>query len=435
VNRLFALALFLLPAPASLQAAPAGAAPPPPPARLSLKAAEDLALRNNPLVSEARLNALAAGQVTREARSALLPSGAAYATAVDAHENSRISAGGLNNPIIYERVATGAILSQLITDFGRSTNLLSSAKLRAGAEEENSRAISARIVLAADQAFFRALQSQAVLKVAEQTVTSRQAVADQVEALANSKLRSALDLSFAKVNLAEAKLLLLDAQNGVDAAGASLSEVLGYPSQQTFELIEDTSPLLPPPPDIEALVAQALGRRPELAALELAYESAEKFRKAEHDLLLPSVRAMGAVGVAPIRNDHLSQWFGAVGVNVEIPVFNNFLFVPRAREADLRAEAAHQSLIELQNRVGRDVRTSWLDASTAFNRLDVTGQLLAQAGLALDLAETRYNLGLSSIVELSQAQLQKTQAEITNVAAGYQYRLALATLEYQIAGR
>jgi outer membrane protein len=432
---LFALALFLLLAPASLQAAPAGAPPPPPPARLSLKAAEDLALRNNPQVSEARLNALAAGQVTREARSALLPSGAAYATAVDAHENSRISAGGLNNPIIYERVATGAILSQLITDFGRSTNLLSSAKLRAGAEEENSRAISARIVLAADQAFFRALQSQAVLKVAEQTVTSRQAVADQVEALANSKLRSALDLSFAKVNLAEAKLLLLDAQNGVDAAGASLSEVLGYPSQQTFELIEDTSPLLPPPPDIEALVAQALGRRPELAALELAYESAEKFRKAEHDLLLPSVRAMGAVGVAPIRNDHLSQWFGAVGVNVEIPVFNNFLFVPRAREADLRAEAAHQSLIELQNRVGRDVRTSWLDASTAFNRLDVTGQLLAQAGLALDLAETRYNLGLSSIVELSQAQLQKTQAEITNVAAGYQYRLALATLEYQIAGR
>jgi outer membrane protein len=433
VKRLFALASFLLLAPPSLQAAPPGA--PPPPARLSLKAAEDLALRNNPQVSEARLNALAAGQVTREVRSALLPSGAAYATAVDAHENSRISAGGLNNPIIYERVATGAILSQLITDFGRSTNLLSSAKLRAGAEEENSRAISARIILAADQAFFRALQSHAVLKVAEQTVTSRQAVADQVEALANSKLRSALDLSFAKVNLAEGKLLLLDAQNGVDAAGASLSEVLGYPSQQTFELIEDASPLLPPPPDIEALVAQALVRRPELAALELAYESAEKFRKAEHDLLLPSVRALGAVGVAPIRNDHLSQWFGAVGVNVEIPVFNNFLFVPRAREADLRAEAAHQSLIELQNRVGRDVRTSWLDASTAFNRLDVTGQLLAQAGLALDLAETRYNLGLSSIVELSQAQLQKTQAEITNVAAGYQYRLALATLEYQIAGR
>jgi outer membrane protein len=433
VKRLFALASFLLLAPPSLQAAPPGA--PPPPARLSLKAAEDLALRNNPQVSEARLNALAAGQVTREVRSALLPSGAAYATAVDAHENSRISAGGLNNPIIYERVATGAILSQLITDFGRSTNLLSSAKLRAGAEEENSRAISARIILAADQAFFRALQSHAVLKVAEQTVTSRQAVADQVEALANSKLRSALDLSFAKVNLAEGKLLLLDAQNGVDAAGASLSEVLGYPSQQTFELIEDASPLLPPPPGIEALVAQALVRRPELAALELAYESAEKFRKAEHDLLLPSVRAMGAVGVAPIRNDHLSQWFGAVGVNVEIPVFNNFLFVPRAREADLRAEAAHQSLIELQNRVGRDVRTSWLDASTAFNRLDVTGQLLAQAGLALDLAETRYNLGLSSIVELSQAQLQKTQAEITNVAAGYQYRLALATLEYQIAGR
>jgi outer membrane protein len=434
VKRLGALASFLLLA-HPLPAAQAGAPPATPPTRLSLKAAEDLALRNNPQVSVARLNALAAGQVTREVRSSLLPSGAAYATAVDAHENSRISAGGLNNPIIYERVATGALISQLITDFGRSTNLLSSARLRAAAEQENTKATSARIILAADQAFFRALQSQALLRVAEQTVTSRQAVTDQVEALANSKLRSALDVSFAKVNLAEAKLLLLDAQNGVDAARAGLSEVLGYPTQQTFELVEDNSPLLPPPPDVEALVAQAMERRPELVALELDYEAAEKFRKAEHDLALPNVRALGALGVAPIRNDHLSQWFGAVGVNVEIPVFNNFLFVPRAREADLRAEAAQQSLVELRNRLSRDVRTSWLDASTSFSRLDVTRQLLAQASMALELAETRYSLGLSSIVELSQAQLQKTQAEISNVAAGYQYRLSLATLEYQVAGR
>jgi outer membrane protein len=60
---------------------------------------------------------------------------------------------------------------------------------------------------------------------------------------------------------------------------------------------------------------------------------------------------------------------------------------------------------------------------------------LDQASQALDLAETRYGLGLGSIVELSQAQLQKTQAEISNAAAGYQYRLALATLDYQVAGR
>jgi outer membrane protein len=407
----------------------------PAPVRLSLKQAEDLALRNNPQMSAARLNALAADQVTREARSALLPSGALYATAVDTHENSNISAGGLSNSTVYERVATGAAVSQLITDFGRSTNLLSSAKLRAHAEEENSKATMAQIILAVDQAFFRALQSQALLKVAEQTVRARQLVVDQVEALANSQLKSTLDVSFAKVNLAEARLLLLDAQNGVNAGMAALSEVLGYPTQENIELVEDEAPFLPPPADVEALIARARERRPEVVALDLDYQAAEKFRRAEHDLLRPSVRALGAVGVAPIRNEHLSQWYGVVGVNVEIPVFNNFLFVPRAREADLRAAAAEQRLVELRNRVSRDVRTSWLDANTAYSRLDVTHQFLEQASQALDLAETRYGLGLGSIVELSQAQLQKTQAEISNAAAGYQYRLALATLEFQVAGR
>jgi outer membrane protein len=79
------------------------------------------------------------------------------------------------------------------------------------------------------------------------------------------------------------------------------------------------------------------------------------------------------------------------------------------------------------------VRTSWLNASTAYNRLAVTQQLLDQAQLALDLADTRYRLGLGSIVELSQAQLQQTQAQIGNAQAGYDYRLASAVLRYEIA--
>jgi outer membrane protein len=90
-------------------------------------------------------------------------------------------------------------------------------------------------------------------------------------------------------------------------------------------------------------------------------------------------------------------------------------------------------LLDLRNRISRDVRTSWLNANTAYSRLTVTQQLLDQANLGLNLAQTRYQLGLGSIVELSQAQLQQTQAEISKVQAGYEYRLALAALSYQTA--
>jgi outer membrane protein len=119
---------------------------------------------------------------------------------------------------------------------------------------------------------------------------------------------------------------------------------------------------------------------------------------------------------------------------MDIPIFNGFLYSARAREANLRAQAAHDRLLDLRNRISRDVRTSWLNATTAYSRLSVTQQLMDQANLALDLAQTRYNLGLGSIVELSQAQLQQTQATISNAQAGYDYRLALSVLRYQTMG-
>jgi outer membrane protein len=412
------------------QAAP-GQAPPAPSVRLSLKDAEAIALKNNPSISVARLNALASQQVTREVRSNLWPTAIANVTGVDAHDDSRIAAGGLNNPIIFARAAAGTTVSQLITDFGHTTNLVASARLRAKAEDQNAIATRDDVMLAVDQAFYRALQAQAVLKVAQQTVASRQLLADQVSALAKSKLKSDLDLSFANVNLAQAKLLELDADNNRQAALAALSAILGSPRVQAFNLVEDTEPLTPPPGNPDEMIAEAFSKRPEILALEFESQSENKLRTAERDQLFPTISALGAIGDTPVRDDRLSPWYGAVGVNVQIPIFNGFLFTAREHEADLRAQAARQRLLDLRNRISRDVRTSWLGANTAYQRLTVSQQLLNQANLALDLSQTRYKLGLGSIVELSQAQLQQTQAEIGNAQAGYEYRLALSTLAYQ----
>ena len=402
--------------------------------RLSLKDSETIALKNNPVISVARLNALASQQVEREARSSLWPQTYANLTAVDARDNSRITAGGLNNPIIYTRAAGGATVSQLITDFGHTTNLVSSARLQAKADEENAAATKQDVLLAVDQAFYNALQAHAVLRVAEQTVASRQLLSDQVSALTASKLKSELDLSFANVNLAQAKLLYLDALNNDKSAMASLSAVLGYSTLENFELVNDVESLPSPPADIDKLIADAFARRPEILALEFESQSAKKLHNAAHDEEFPTISALGAFGDAPVRDDRVYGPYAAVGVNLQIPVFNGFLYSARTREADLRAQAARQRLMDLRNRVSRDVRTSWLAASTAFDRVNVSEQLLAQANQALDLAQTRYKLGLSSIVELSQAQLQQTQAEIGSAQAGYAYRLALSELRYQTTG-
>jgi len=119
-------------------------------------------------------------------------------------------------------------------------------------------------------------------------------------------------------------------------------------------------------------------------------------------------------------------------VNIDIPIFNGHLFSARKEAAHYQALAADQRVRNLQQRVERDVRAAWVTSSTAFQRIPVTEELLKEANLALELASGRYSLGLASIVEITQAQLNLTQAQIENVSAKYDYQSAYAELQYTI---
>jgi outer membrane protein len=403
------------------------------PRTLSLAEAEAIALKNNPQITIGKLRALVAQQIVRESRSALLPNASLSVTAADSNPGSRLAAGFLNNPVLFPRAAEGASVNQLITDFGRTTNLLSSSEFQAKAADQNAVATRADILLVVDQAFYNSLDTKALVTVAEQTVSARQTLVDKVQALTNAKLKSEIDLSFSNVELARAKLLLLEAQNNYQTSLATLSAILGYADQQNFQLVEDAKPVTAPVPDVAPLIQQALQQRPELRALQFEVESSQKFGKAEHDLWRPSVNALGVVGEAPVRDDHIPNWYGAVGVNINIPVFNGFLYNARAKAADLQTEVDRQRLLDSRNNIARDVRNAWQNSQWAFQRLSVTQQLREQASLALDLAQSRYNLGLGSIVEFTQAELQKTEADIEDTDAKYQYSLTQLVLAFTVA--
>jgi outer membrane protein len=408
--------------------------------RLTRTQAEQLALRNNPRINIGRLLALAQHQIYREARAAELPNFNGAITAVDANEGSRVGAGALNAPRLLEHAGAGVTLSQLLTDFGRTTNLVSSAKLREKAQNANALANAEDIVLATDQAFYNALQAQALLKVAQQTVATRQSVEHQIDELAKNKLKSNLDLSFAEVNLSQAKLLQLDAQNNVDSTIAALAAVLGFDTRVAFELGDEDAEPPAPPTDVDGLIRTAIQQRPDLLALNYDAQAAEKFRRAQRDQLLPAISALGIAGGSPVRPDcfggcfpnyFISSWYGAIGVNMSIPIFNGFLLSAQASEANYRAQAAAENTRDLRDGIVRDVRTAWLAANTAYQRVGVTAELAKEADLSLNLAQSRYQLGLGSIVELSQAQLQQADAAIGNVNAQYQYRLTLSTLNFE----
>ncbi len=403
--------------------------------RLTRTDAEQIAVKNNPRMSVAHLLALAQHQVVRETRAAELPTANAALTAVEAENGSRISSGSLTSSRLFEHAGAGGGFTQLITDFGKTTNLVASSKLQEKAQSANAVATQFDITLAADQAFYNALQAQELLKVAAQNVSARQTLQSQVSQMTANKLKSTLDLSFADVSLSQAKLLWLDAQGNAASSMAALDAVLGLDHEVNFQLVDDSPAAQQPPADLEQLVQQSLQQRPDLQALNFSEQAAVKYSHAQRDQMLPSIGAAGTVGSVPIRpaQFYTSNWWGGIGVNVNIPLFNGFLYSAQAKEASIRSQAESERTRELRDRVVRDVRTAWLAANLSYQRISVTAELLKEADLGLTLAQARYKMGLSSIVELSQAEYQQTDAAIGNTNAQYQYRLALATLNYQTA--
>jgi len=397
--------------------------------------AEGLALKNNPRITANRLLALAAGQVTRETRSAELPQISGAITAEKAEDASRIGSGALTDSRLYSHVGTGGTFSQLITDFGHTRDLVASNKLQQKAQDETALATEQDVLLATDQAFYRLLNAQALLDVAKATVAARGDVQNLTSALTRSALKSDLDLNIASADLSQAQLLQLDAEDAVASASAALTAVLATPTDTLYRAVEDpeTTPPTPPSPDsIAAINSSAQAQRPDLQALHFDAAADQKFATAQHLQHLPTISALALGGYTPAGPDgvFVPNWYAAGGVNLTLPLFTGFRIDAQTQEARLRQKAAEKQAQDLSNSIARDVRIAILNAQTAFRRIAVADQFRRQTAQALALAQTRYKLGLSSIVELSQAQLQSTQASVAAVNARYDYLLFLRALDY-----
>ena len=400
-----------------------------PPRRLTLAEAEQIALRTHPRIGAAALNAQAAKTVVKEARSALYPFIAGNVTSVGAEHNSTLSAGTIQTSSLYSRIAAGVTISQLITDFGRTSSLIESAKLRAAAQEQTAGNVKATTLLRVNEAYFEAFAADSVLKVAQGVVENRRLTLRQVRALAQSSLKSTLDVSFAEVAASDAELGLYRAENDSQAARARLAGAMGVSGWEPFELVDEGLPA-PIPPDLDQVIADALKQRPDLQALQLTRDAAQHFAQAERSLNRPTVAAMAVAGGLPATDPRLHEIYNAAGINVAVPILNGRLFSARQTEAELRAQAAQKDVEDLKVTVSEQVRVAWLEANTAFRKLDVSARLVEQAEQSLRLAQIRYDNGLGSIVELNQAQLNQVSAEITAASAKYEYLSRRAELSF-----
>ncbi|HEY1792138.1 MAG TPA: TolC family protein [Opitutaceae bacterium] len=402
-----------------------------PPRALSLEEAKQEALRNHPAFAAAQLKELLAKEQLKETRAAFYPAAGGYVDAVDTGEyNTRILAGGINNPSVFDRVGEGVAVSQLITDFGRTSNLSRGAKSQERAASEGTEASREQILVNVVANYLATLQAQEVLRVAEQTLENRTLTARQVNALEQNKLKSGLDVSLADVAEEQAELLVQDAQGGVDGAMASLSAALGERGGESIILTDNPAPaVIPGSPD--ALVATAISERPDLRDLRYQVEAAHSAARAEKDASYPTLAAVGLVGNSFTHDERLPDKYAVAGVQFSVPFFQGGAYEARQHEAEIRERVLSENLREAEDNAARDVRLAFVAAQTAKKRLATTKKLLASSNQALSLAEARYKAGSSSIIELSDSQLAEASAAIAYANAEYDTRIQAAVLEYQ----
>ncbi len=214
----------------------------------------------------------------------------------------------------------------------------------------------------------------------------------------------------------------------------SLGALLGEENAVSYTLVDETPSAPTPPPDTaDPLVAQAFQSRRDLRYLNENFEAARKFSAAERDLTKPTIAALGTAGGTPERADQItSSWYGAVGVNVSIPLFNGFLYSARAREAEFQASAARQQVAELRQSIARDIRAAVLQTQSNFQRIAVTRELLDQANTGFDLRRDAVQDGaFFPLWNSARHSSLKRKHRLTTPQRGSPTKVLFATLRYE----
>jgi outer membrane protein len=238
-------------------------------------------------------------------------------------------------------------------------------------------------------------------------------------------------VQFAQVMVSEAEQAVVRSDSNAERAQAQLAEAMGEEGDTTYLLADEPIPA-EPDANPQGYIREAIENRPDLKALRLKSDSAVHEARAERDQNFPTVNALAGGGEVPFHDSTIHRDYGAVGANINIPIFNGGLYTSRAAAAKLEAKAADQDASLRQVEIVRDVRMTLADARDAYLEIGVTQRLVDEASVAMRLAQARYDAGLGSIVELNQAELNQTSALISAASARFDYLRAMNAFQFAL---
>jgi outer membrane protein len=330
----------------------------------------------------------------------------------------------------------GLILNQLITDFGTTAHRILANQSAEAATEKDILTNKALVILNVQQAYLACLMQERLAEIAAENLKKRQVIENQLRTLHKHQLKSKLDLDLVTVQVRNAELALIKAQNDLTQAFAALNNAMGIEGPDRYDL-EPVPIAKEPAPAVADLVEQALRHRPELLGGQDRLQASQELLQAVKALHFGEISAVGAAGVTKygavhdggIPSDGVASFWG-FGVTARLPLFTGFKIQNQIAEAGHRKGETEQELQNLANEVTLQVIKASLGQIAIAEQIELEQERVAFAREAMDLVQTRYKLGLSSIVEMIRAATALFDAESRLAEARYVYKTSQALVAY-----
>jgi outer membrane protein TolC len=332
-----------------------------------------------------------------------------------------------------ESFASLANFNLTLYNFGKREGNVQASRETLEATKQDYTTTTQDIVLAVKQSYYVYLAAQALVKVRQETVRSRELLVKQAQGFYEVGTRARIDVARAEANLYTARADLIVTENAVKIAWVTLRNAMGLPRLPEQPVAEDS-------PEVEFSMNLAGARnvafdtRSELKSFDAQRRASDQLIAVARRSHLPDMIFDASYGRRHVSNDSSQvntfplQPTWSVGLSFNIPIFDGFRTTNRVEETLHNYFNVKAQEEDRRQQIALEVEQSYLRVVETQERIKANESAAKAAKENLDLAEGRYQVGVGSIIEVTDAQTLYTDAQTTYIRSIYDYKIADAQL-------
>lgn len=392
---------------------------------LTLDLAVKLALQHHPALRAAEASTEAASATLRQARSSYFP-----ALNISA-STTRTEGAFVFNPSFpprdqkYTNFATSLAVQQTLYDFGKTGGRVAANANLHEASAFDYQAAANNVIANVQLAYLNYLQAEQVVNVNEATVAQTEQHLVQAEAFHSVGKRPQFDVTKSEVDVANAKVSLIRSVNQAQLAKVQLENAMGVHPASKYAVSESFA-IAPFAASLDSAQALAQSTRPDLRSAWARFNANRALTSAAWRQHLPTLSLSGNYIWSAFDFPLFSRW--NAGMTLSLPLFQGFNVSAQVQQARASEDFSRANIDVLQESVRLEVEQSYLEMKEAEERIAATAKLVELSQQNLKLAQARYNSGVGSAIEITDAQVTLSNAQITHIQARYDFNRALVRL-------